>query len=235
MVIPIHKIPFIYAKTPCLQLQPLGPGLIISINSSDAYSLKEFIDDFNTQCSNIGLNLYIGLNQSGRIRLFYDDFANYNIVFNNDIYPLFDMPQTITAANASNNIVLGSSSILDRFDQLEKIQIEAIGLQSQQEIIDTERSYPIITDIVVPNDYSLSYTETLTGASTTDISVSYSTRQTVVYNASDSKRFFMLTGNSPIQNITIQAVAIFKDNSRNEIVLPAGSVFSLKMAFYKIR
>jgi hypothetical protein len=233
-VIPLHRLPYIYALIPAFQLQPTNIGLILSISTSDAFSLKEFIDDINSQCTTQGINLYISLNVSGRIRISFDNFANYNIALSDTLFQLFDTStQIISLAIAPNNIVLGNSSILDRFDQLSSIQLEAQGLQSQQEIIDAERSFPIITDLIADNIYSLSYTEDYNAASSSTINISYSTRQTVVYNAGANRRFFNLIGSSPIQNIIVQAVAIFKNGSRNEITLPNGAIFSLKLAFYR--
>ncbi|MHA2367049.1 MAG: hypothetical protein ACXAC7_24060, partial [Candidatus Hodarchaeales archaeon] len=101
-------------------------------------------------------------------------------------------------------------------------------------IIGTERTLPVLTDLLVPNSYSTSYGLDNSLDPTVGIfSLSYATRQTVVYNAEGARRYIMLRGATPIQNITIACVAIYKDNTRNQIVLPPNSVFECKIGFYR--
>ncbi len=238
LVLPIHRLPMINALTPALIFVPTGLNLQFTINTSEAYSWKEFLDDINNQLEEIlNLNTSLFLNQSGRVKIVSGSWNDYNIQFHPLLQQIFDFENIVVGLGDSNadNEVIGRSSIIDRFDQLHKVQIEARGMNLQQEIIDTDRSLPILTDFIAPNSFSLAYDEDLEANTTSskDVSVSYTTRQNIIYTASEERRMVMLRGNTPIQNLTIQCVAIFKDNSRNEITLPPRSVFEVKLAFFK--
>jgi hypothetical protein len=181
-------------------------------------------------------DMVIFIDQSGRIRIYNDSWVTYNIRLSQTLQDIFDLPELIGVADSDiDDRVTGRTSIVDRFDQLHKIQIESRGLNQQQEIIDTDRSLPIITDFLVPNNFSIGYVETLQTdtASTHDIDISYTVRQSITYTADSERRYVMLRGQTPVQNVTIRCVAIYKDNSRNEIILPPRSIFECKLAFFK--
>lgn len=235
LYIPIQSIPMIDSQTPMLTIVPTGIGLLVTINTIEAFSIKEFMDNVNQQFDDLGVNIFLRLNSAGKMTIQYDDFANNNLQLNDFIRDIFDMPQLLTIGNADNNgLVKGASSIIDRFDQLLKIQIEVLGMNIIQEILDTDKSFPILTDIIVPSQYAFSSSENFNIDPVLEqFNFSYSTRQAVIYNAEGERRYAMLRGNSPIQNITLQCVAILKNNERREIILKGNSVFEAKIGFYK--
>lgn len=237
MVVPIHTIPMIETQAPAFRFEPVGVGVQFTINTTPAFSIKEWIDEVNAKLEDVlGADKFVLLvDQSGRIRIVYDNWANFNVRLSLDLQNIFDLPALLTnvQANADNQII-GESSIIDRFDQLHKIQVEAIGMNIQQEIIDTDRSLPILTDFVIPNSVSFSSQMNLDldTAASQNINFGYNVRQNVLYNTDSERRYVVLRGNSPIQNINIKAVAIYKDNTRHEIRLPPRSIFELKLAFF---
>ncbi len=236
LFIPLQSIPMINSLTPALTFIPTGIGLAITINTNEAFSLREFLNDLNEQAANVAQNLFFRLNPAGRISIEYDDFVTNNITFNPILASIFDLEPLITIGDViANNEVRGRTPMIDRFDQLHKIQLEALGFNSVQEIIDTNRSAPILTDILVPSSYSMSYVEDsdLTDIPETAFDVSYPVRQNVIYNASSERRFIVLKGKSPLQNLLLEAVAIYKDGTRNEIILRGNSLFDAKIAFFK--
>ncbi len=236
LIVPIHRVPMNNGFAPAITVTPIGPGLIATITIGATFSLKQFIDVLNSEAAVGGIGIIFSLNPEGRLQFSYDDFANNILTLNQGLADIIDIQANLTAADAdANNIVIGATSVFDRFDQLYKIQIESLGMNITQEIIDTDRTLPILTDFIVPTQYSISYTQNLAipPVANLNIGISYSTRQSVVYNAEGERRYIMLKGNTPIQNIQIQAVAIFKNNSRNEIVIPPNAVFECKLGFYR--
>ena len=236
LIVPIQKIPMNNGFNPAITITPIGVGIIATITIGATFSLKAFIDTLNSQASNAGINIIFSLNSEGRLQFSYDGFGANNITLNQGLADILDISANVTALNADvNNIVLGGSSVFDRFDQLYKIQVESLGMNIVQEIISTDRTLPILTDFIVPSSYSVSYTQNtnIPPVVNLNLGVSYSTRQSVIYNAEGERRFIMLRGNTPIQNIQIQAVAIFKDNTRNEIIIPPNAVFECKIGFYR--
>ncbi len=237
MVLPMHRVPMINSLTPALIFVPTGVEIQFVINTPQAFSWKEWVDNLNDQLEDTDIiDCKFLMDQSARIRIVFDSFDDYNIQFNDTLKDIFDLNQVVGLADViSEDQIVGGSSMIDRFDQLHKIQLETRGMNLQQEIIDTDRSLPILTDFIAPNTFNHSYNEQLDAdiRSSEDINVSYPVRQNIIYTASEERRYQMLRGNTPIQNITIQAVAIFKDNTRNEITLPPRSVFEIKLAFFK--
>jgi len=238
LVVPIHNVPMINTQAPALIFQPTGGGINFTINISASYSIKQFLDEINDKASEIfGEDGFVmSIDQSGRIRISFDDWASYDISLSQDLQDIFDLPNIIGLGLAnSDNQIIGGLSIIDRFDQLYKIQVEAIGMNVQQEIITTERSLPILTDFVVPNSASFSANMNLEDDTrpSENISISYNVRQNIIYNTESARRYVMLRGNTPIQNILVKCVAIYKDNTRHEIILPKRSIFSMKVAFWR--
>lgn len=234
LIVPIQRIPYVNALVPAITFESTIGGDNFTISTPAVYSLKEFVDALNTAGRGINATFIVKITQSGIIRIDFSDLVTYNMRFNQTFADIIDIQTVVGQGDTVNNYIFGQSSVFDRFDQLHKIQVEAIGLNVTQEIINTDRTLPILTDIFVPQDYNITYNEVDgNAASNEDINILYQTRQTVVYDASTDKRFIMLRGSTPIQNITLQCVAIFKDNSRNQIIIPRRSVFECKLGFYR--
>lgn len=246
LVVPLQKIPMLPAELNIIQIVPIA-GLIDTIDlDRDIFSIKEFIDYINDYVVNdlgyVGTTLYLRLDGSGRIVIHFENFANNNLILNQTLQDIFDLPQTLTLAEADvNDDVVGESSLVDRFDQLLSVQVEAQGLSVQQEIIDTNTAYEILTDFVIENPWSFSYsepTDTISNPqvfqqSGSNVSISYPTRQNLIYNANQNRRYVMLVGFIPIQNLKVTCVAIYKDGSRNDIIMPPRTSFTMKLAFFK--
>lgn len=236
--LPLQRIPMINALAPAMTFESTDPfELNFTINIDAVYSWKEFEESINISLGEVqAIVAYIALDFSGRIKIYNNKWNDYNIRLSQTLMDIFDLPELIGINDTdSNGFIIGKSSIVDRFDQLHKIQVESIGMNVQQEILDTDRSLPIITDLIVPTNYSFSYAEPLEDdqAASANINVGYTVRQDLTYISESERRYVMLRGNTPIQNIRILCVAIFKDGSRNEIILPPRSVFECKIAFFR--
>ncbi|MCP4180125.1 MAG: hypothetical protein GY756_20365 [bacterium] len=237
LYVPIQGIPMVQGINPAIIFHPLGPGIIFTINYDTHYSLGAWIDNLNDQGEILFDDLTFKIDGAGRIVIRFSNFVGYSMTLNQQFADICDLNILITGANAdAAGRVRGRTSILDRFDQLQKIQVEAIGMNIVQEIIDTDRSLPILTDILVPRTYNISrnFDETF-AASIPDkfINLSYPVRQALIYNAEGERRFVNLKGQSPIQNIILECVAIYKDGTRHEIIIPPREIFTCKIDFYK--
>lgn len=242
LIIPIQKIPFHDSIVPAMTLTTIINGFQRTVNSTTSFSLIEFLVNLNLEFSTNAVNLFIYLNPSGRIIIRYDDWANTNVTLDQTIADIFDMNTNLTIADSdANGKVIGNSPVFDRFDQLDKIQIEILGANIQQEIINTNISLPVLTDLTIQTSYSANVVinETNTdlinnfSAINDEIAFGYSTRQNVIYTAEAERRYVNLSGKTPIQNLTLQCVAIFKNQTRNIITLPPRTTFSAKIAFFK--
>lgn len=241
--VPIHRVPMVPALIPAITFVPIAGAPPYVINTDQAFSLRQWLDDLNAKGLASPNDLFFKIDASGRLQILFNGFNDYTITFDQTFADIMDIDANINAASqnvtprqgqANEWIITGSSSLFDRFDQLYKVQIEASGLNVAREIITTDATLPIITDILIPTDYATSYTEaadpkTVGGG----INVTYPTRQAVLYGGENERRYINLVGKLAIQNITIQAVAIFRDGTRNQILIPRRGVFECKLGFYR--
>lgn len=234
VIIPIHRLLAIPALVPAFTFAPVGAGVLFTVDTPEAFSIKFWIDAFNAATAGLAGNIFMSINQSGLLQIQYDGFANFSIGLHPTIQAIFDSGPGFALADAdADGRVYSTSSVADRFDQVYKVQLEIIGMSVVNEIINTQRTLPVLTDFLIPENFSFSFGEdSRMPPSTSATNITYPIRQSIVYNAQGARRFIMLRGNSPVQNLTMQAVAIFKDGTRNDILLPRNAIFEAKLGFY---
>lgn len=237
--VPIHKIPMMQAvdMAPAYIIEDPGGNVIIPL-SRDVYSLREWLNVMNDDADAIAADLEFAIGPSGNLVMTYTNFAGTSIRLGDVLKDLMDLDtDVLTAAEAdANGIVNGGSSIFDRFDNLYKVQIEARGLNVAREVIDTDTTLPILTDIIVPTTYTVSYKENILAVGGVDdrsSPIAYPTRQAVLYGGENERRYINMVGKLAIQNITIQAVGIYRSGTRVAIPIPPRGVFECKLAFFK--
>lgn len=237
MYVPIHSIPMQAAQADAVTIEnPITHELRL-IATPDVYSLKEMIDSLNSSFNDEfpDAGPYIQIHSTGYVSIYWPEVATYTVTFNSVLQGIFGYDGSLGALNIASAPYYGNYSIFDRFDQLFKIQLEIVGVNSVAEIIDSQRSLPVLTDYLIPETWGASISKPSVANRTTEISegITFSQRQALVYNATGERRYVMLTGNTPIQNITIEAVAIYKDGTRVTIPIIYNSVFDVKIGFYK--
>ena len=229
--IPLQTIPMVSTVAQAIIVTPKGAGVPVVIPLADTFSYFEFRQQINLN----NQNLFFSLTSDGRAVLDFN-FANDTLVLDPVIAAIFDMDQVLGLALGGQSRIVGGSPIFDRFDQLYKVQIEArAGLSSvQQEVIDTNTFGNLLTDFIIPSNWSLSGTsQTGNIAADTVLNLTAPTRQDLEFNNSASRRLIMLRGNAPIHNIAIVIRAGFRDGSVREIRLPPRSILECKLAFWK--
>lgn len=233
LVVPIQTIPMCNEELGSIILND-GLGNVVNLNTFECYSLKEFIDGLNTQIFNSALDGAFKIDVSGEISFYFPYAGAGSVTFSPTMANRLSVNLVYNPVPI-DSLIRGEYSIIDRFDQLHKIQVEANGLSIQQEIIDTNTSYEILTDYLVPNNYNISYSEPDGPGvpSNDEISISYPVRQNIFYNASSARRFAILTGFSPVQSVKVACFAMYKDGTRHDIILPSDSVFEMKLGLYK--
>ena len=229
--VPLQAIPMQDARTAAVSLQPkiAGPGT--PFDTTDSFSIKDYFDQLNGKQA----GLVFSLTSDGRVLIDYDNFAVNNILLDPVIAQVFDMDVVVGAGLNGPGQITGGTPIFDRFDNLHKIQIEAqTGLSSlQQEIVSTAVFANLLTDFLVPNNVNFSYIATPGQANPVEFNVNYDVRQDLEFNSASDRRFIMLKGNAPIQNIRLEVSAITRDGRRRRIRLAPRSILEIKLAFWK--
>ena len=230
--VPTQAIPMLPAINAAIQIvQKDGGGVPTVFDLLPTFSLHEFL----VQVNSITGSLVFSLTEDGRMAVFFNVWDGFNIEFNPKIAAIFDMTTTIGQTVGGTATVVGASPIFDRFDDLHKLQIEAqTGLSGiQQEIITTQVFRNLLTDFLMPSSTTMSYTGQMNTQHNPAYTVGFNVREDVEFNDSSNRRFIMLKGNAPIQNIKLEITAVFRDGTRNRIILPPNSIMEIKLAFWK--
>lgn len=229
MRIPLQRIPMVNSLLTAITLIPKAAGFPQIISLTDTFSLFNFLEQLNANA-----NLIVSISSDGRILLGMN-FTNFSLLLNPVIAAIFDTDQVLGLALIGQSLITGGSPVYDRMDQLFKVQIEAgSGLsQIQQEIIDTNVFRTLLTDFIVPSNFNMSGTIQPGLVPPVQHSLNVPVRQDLEFNNAASRRLIMFRGNAPIQNVTIEATAIYRDGTRNRIILPPRSVMEIKLAFWR--
>ena len=232
--IPIQAIPM-FPLTPeaiVLSPKPQTGGVRRALNMEPSFS----INDFLVQCNSLDPAFIVSLTEDGRMRIDYNDWSNFTVQFSANTGAVFDMGSNeIGASFTGTQTVVGASPIFDRFDDLLQVVIEAEqGLGSvQQEIVTTDVFNTVLVDFLLESTEGMTYMGIAGNAHDPSYTVSYPVRSNLIFNNSASRRWIMLKGTAPVQSIKLTVVAIFKDGSRNQIILPPRGILSIKLAFWK--
>lgn len=232
--LPIQSIPMLPASDPLVPFLAFSPKPGKDVPTI-VFDLKETfsLNDFMTQLSEIDLGATVfSIRGDGRFEVFSDMWDDYNLLLSSTASQIFDLPIVVRGEVPT---VVGRSPFFDRFDDLYMLQLEArTGLGAvQQEIISTQVFRNTLTDFLSPTTISMSYSGQQGAPHNSTYQLTYPVRQDVEFQASSNRRFVMLKGNSPIQNISLEMYAIFRNGDRQRIILPPRSVFDLKLAFWK--
>lgn len=227
--VPLGSIPMLPNINPSITFNPKGGQPARHINLDEVYSMGDFLNEMNKDAG-----LIFSLTASGRAQIDFD-FTDVSLQLDPVIAEILDMEEVIGLTLTGFQTVVGTSPIFDRLDQLFKIQIEAgNGLSAiQQEIIDTNVFQNLLTDFLIPSNFSISTQNTPGAQPSGTYNITYPTREDVEFNTSANRRYIMFRSQTPIQNVAIEVTAIFRDGTRNRIILPKRSVLEVKLAFWR--
>jgi hypothetical protein len=227
--IPIQSVPMQPAIQNAFILRNKTGGNDIFISTAITFSLYDWL----IQIDRSNANLNVILTADGRFQILNFDFDAFSIELNPNVAAILDM--TVVLDGVGVQSVFGATPLFDRFDQLFKINVEALnGLGNlQQEIIDTNIFVTLLTDFIIPSEFSTSVQNTIDAPLTGQVSYTFPVRQDLEFNAAANQRLINFRGSSPIQNVKVRVVAIFRDGTRHPIVLTRNSVFELKLAFFR--
>lgn len=227
--IPIQTIPMFDATDPAVQFVPKDALPARTLLLNDIFSMNQFLTEMSGDAA-----LIVSLDPSGRARIDFD-FTDFSLQLDPNVSAVLDMDQTLGLTLTGQQTIIGASSIFDRLDQLWKVQIEGLnGLTAvQQEIIDTNVFRNLLTDFIVPSTFSYSATNVPGTFPNGNYQLSAPVRQDLEFNASSNRRFIMFRSNTPIQNVSLEITAIYRDGTRNRIRMPRRSVMEVKLAFWR--
>lgn len=227
--LPIQSVPMQDQINNAFILRNKTGGDDIFVSTIVSFGMYDWMLQINR--SNAFLDLV--LTADGRAQILDFDFDAFSIELDPKIAAILALPLVIDGAGIQSTV--GTVPIFDLFDQLFKIQVEALnGLGNlQQEIIDTEVFTTILTDFIVPSNFSMSVTNTLGVPLVNSITYSLPVRQDLEFNATASRRFINFRGGAPIQNVKVRVTGIYRDGTRHAIIIPPNGVFELKLAFFR--
>ena len=227
--VPIQTIPMVAAQEPAVQFIPKGAGAPSVLNTTDSFSIPNFLRQMNGNP-----NLQISLTSDGRISFSFDYTAT-SLLFSQEVADIFDIERSIGLTLIGVQRIIGGSPIFDRVDQLFKVQIEGrVGFSAlQQEIVDTDVFQTLLTDFLVPSNFQFSSTYTVGVVPNDNFTVSMPARQSLEFNSSSNRRYIMFRGNSPVQNLQLEITAILRDGTRQRIRLPRRSLLEVKVGFWR--
>lgn len=227
--IPIQAVPMQDAINNAIVLRSKTASDDVFISTIVSFGLYDWL----LQLSRISENFDVILTADGRAQILNFDFDAFSIELSDRTAAILDMQPMIDGEGVRN--VIGVTPIFDRFDQFFKISIEALnGLSNiQQEIVDTNTFVTQLTDFILPTSFGMSVSNPTNTPLNNEITWSFSPRQDVEFNASNARRLINFRGTSPIQNMRVRVVAIYRDGSRHAIILPRNTVFELKIALFR--
>lgn len=227
--VPCQGIPMLPQIDSAVRLIPKMGAPGVNYDLLPCFSLQNFL----LQLNSVATELRVSINPDGRVNVTFTNFNNYSIQFHPKIAAIFAMDNTLDAIGTQTFI--GAASIFDRYDDLHKLQIEALtGLSSVvQEIISTNIYRNLLTDFLVPTSVSMTFEGGQNVAPTTTYTITTPMREDIEFNNASNRRFIMLRGNAPIQNIALEVFAVFRDGTRHRILMPPNSVFECKLAMWK--
>ncbi len=227
--LPIQSVPMRPAINNAVILRSKLGAADIFISTNRTFSLYEWLLQLNAAAA----PLAISLTADGRATILNFDFNAFSIELAPVVRRIFDMDAAIDGVGVQS--IIGGTVIYDRFDQLFKIQIEGLnGLGAvQQEIIDTNVFVTVLTDFIIPSNFTTSVTNTIGQPINNTLTFTFPSRQDLEFNASNARRLIMFRGSSPLQNLKVRVTGIFRDGTRNAIILAPESIFEMKLAFFK--
>ena len=229
MRLPIQSIPMQDSINNAFILRSKTGGDDIFISTIVSFGLYDWL----LQINRASASLDIVLTADGRAQILDFDFDSFSIEIDQKVSAILDIPITVDGAGIQS--VIGGVPIFDLFDQLFKIQVEALnGLGNlQQEIVNTNVFTTLLTDFIAPSSFSMTVNNIIGSPLTNEISFTLPIRQDLEFSLQGPRRLINFRGSAPIQNVKVRVTAIYRDGSRNAIIIPPNGVFELKLALFR--
>jgi len=229
MRLPIQSIPMQDSINNAFILRSKTGGDDIFISTIVSFGLYDWL----LQINRASASLDIVLTADGRAQILDFDFDSFSIEIDQKVSAILDIPITVDGAGIQS--VVGGVPIFDLFDQLFKIQVEALnGLGNlQQEIVNTNVFTTLLTDFIAPSSFSMTVNNIIGSPLTNEISFTLPIRQDLDFSLQGPRRLINFRGSAPIQNVKVRVTAIYRDGSRNAIIIPPNGVFELKLALFR--
>ena len=230
MRLPIQSIPMQDSINNAFILRSKTGGDDIFISTIVSFGLYDWL----LQINRASASLDIVLTADGRAQILDFDFDSFSIEIDQKVSAILDIPITVDGAGIQS--VIGGVPIFDLFDQLFKIQVEALnGLGNlQQEIVNTNVFTTLLTDFIAPSSFSMTVNNIIGSPLTNEISFTLPIRQDLDFSLQGPRRLINFRGSAPIQNVKVRVTAIYRDGSRNAIIIPPNGVFELKLALFRM-
>lgn len=231
--IPLQSIPMLPGIDNAIVFVPKdGASEPNPINTRQTFSINDWfkqIQDMDPP------GLIITLTSDARVSITYDAFSDFTLLLDPVVQQIFDMDNPVGIGIENGGVVVGNSPIFDRFDDLHSINIEATqGLSSVQQELENSNVYnTLLTDLLVGSNESMSYDGEQNDPIDGLYSLTFPVRADLELQAGADRRWIMLKGTAPVQSIQLECVAIFRDGTRHEIILPPRGILSIKIAFWR--
>lgn len=230
--IPLNTIPHNNEILNAVVLNPVGGGATINFDLNETFSIGAFFTQLNAM---VGTSLNFIITDDGRAKIIYNNWSNFYITLDPRLANKLNFPLTlgdIGGGTTNGTSFTGSAVILDKTDQLDEIRLEITGLPTQSEFISAVVEGFVISDFLPASSYSMSKTGSNDTPLTESHTLTYTPRQDLILEPK-VLRPINLVGSQPIYSMNIKAFAIYRDGSKNEIILAPDTVFSVKLEFLR--
>lgn len=241
----IASLPIVPFMEDAIQIKKVADDSVItSLDLPNIYDITTFwnqissLEDNNINVDQKPLIIKLRMDGKAQVEYYYNGGTNY-VEFDERLASILDLPiRLIPTPNSNNKIItIGLSSTLGRIDQLMSIQlISRQGLNVSSEIFNST-SLPILTDFIVDQLPGTSFTTSNSGSNgslSTDYSVSFLPRDSILYNA-DNIRLLNMSGDGPIDLINVEFIARVRDymggTKNKRIFLRKGDICNCKFIF----
>lgn len=237
--IPLHSIRYMEDIVSALSFVDKITGVATAHSIIKIYSFNDFMGKINSFSDPSGdatkkLNFY--LQDSGRIRINYNNYNNYNILLNDQLKDILDFPTNLITANANEANFDCISSIIDRTDQLKRLHITSPNLPVVSEFSQkTKRKVITTIDYAVPTQFSLASGNDKQISN--DYTISLPSGRSDLILTPQYPRMISMNGSS-INSVEIEIYAEILNRKTGQLELKRinlrpGSVFNIKIAFWK--
>jgi len=202
----------------------------------DVFTIVDFLQQINNFADTEGNKVKFYLQNSGRVKIVYENFTNYRLLLSNELRAIFDLGSSTLDALVNIADFLTPSSIIDRVDTLRRIILVSRNLPCVSEM-NNQTKLREITSIDYAPDSTFSFSGGNGKVVDDDWTFSNVSARGNLVLAPQYSRLLTMNG-AEITNINVEAYAEILDLltlkiKLTRISLRPASEFQIKLQFWR--